>query len=74
LVSWVVFYHGVAPIVAAQVKDGIYRNQFPTDMSLSLAVQVFKCLHQQANEFFHQLLKEILSFVTNKSMIKSLND
>jgi hypothetical protein len=54
LILWVAFSCGVATTVIAQAKDGFYCDWFPMDMFLHLHVEVFKCLHQQANEFFHR--------------------
>jgi hypothetical protein len=36
------------------MKDNFYDNQFSTDMFLHLVVEVFRCLHQQMDDFFHQ--------------------
>jgi hypothetical protein len=42
LVLQVAFSHGV---IITQVKDGLYRDQFVTNMFFLLVVEVFGCLH-----------------------------
>jgi hypothetical protein len=37
-----------------QTKDGFYRDQFPMNIFLPLAIEVFRCLHQQEDGFLHQ--------------------
>ncbi len=44
----------VATMVAAQVKEGFYHNWHSENVFLPLAIEVFGCLHQQANNFLHQ--------------------
>jgi hypothetical protein len=53
LVLQVDFSCGVVMTIIAQVKDGLYCNQFLTYMFLPLVTKVFKCLHQQVDEFLH---------------------
>jgi hypothetical protein len=36
------------------MKDNFYDNQFSTDIFIHLIIEVFGCLHQQVDEFFHQ--------------------
>jgi hypothetical protein len=36
LVSWAALFRGVAAIVVAHVKEGLYYNCYPTDMFFSL--------------------------------------
>jgi len=36
------------------MKDNFYDSQFSTNMFFHLVVEVFGCLHQQMDEFFHQ--------------------
>jgi hypothetical protein len=55
LVLWIVISHGVVMTIATQAKEKIYHNQFLMDMFILLIIEVFKCLHQQANEFFHHV-------------------
>jgi hypothetical protein len=55
LILQVVFSHGVIVIIATQAKDNFYRNWFLVDMFFPLAVKVFGCLHQHADEFFHNV-------------------
>ncbi len=40
--------------MVAQVKEGLYHNQHPTNTFLPLAIKVFGCLHQQVDNFSHQ--------------------
>jgi hypothetical protein len=54
LVSWVVLSCGVVAIIMIQTKDGFYRDQFPMNIFLPLAIEVFRCLHQQEDGFLHQ--------------------
>ncbi len=54
LVLWVTLSYGVDVTIEAQTKQGFYCDWFPIDMFLSLAIEVFECLHQQANMFFHR--------------------
>jgi hypothetical protein len=49
LASRIVLSHGIVVTVVAQAKDGFYRDRFPTNMFLLLAIEVFECLHQQMN-------------------------
>jgi hypothetical protein len=44
LVSQVVLSHGIIVIVVAHAKDGLYRDEFPTNMFLPLVIEVFECL------------------------------
>jgi hypothetical protein len=53
LVSWATLSHGVATIVIARVKDGLYHDQFSMYMFFPLAIEVFRFLHQQLDAFFH---------------------
>ncbi len=45
LMSRVALSCGVATIVVTQAKNGLYYNQFPSNMFLPLAIRVFRCLH-----------------------------
>lgn len=56
LVSWVVLSHGVVVAMAAQVKEGLYRNHYPVNMFLPLTIEVFGCFHQQSNNLFISVL------------------
>jgi membrane-associated PAP2 superfamily phosphatase len=49
-----VFSHGVVVTMAAQVKEGLYRNYYLVDMFFPLVIKVFRSLHQQFDNFFHQ--------------------
>jgi hypothetical protein len=53
LVLQVVFARGVMMTITIQVKDGFYCNRFLTYMFSPLVIKVFRCLHQQMDEFFH---------------------
>jgi hypothetical protein len=44
----------MATMVAIQAKKRLYRNQHPTNTFFPLAIEVFKWLHQQINNYFHQ--------------------
>ncbi len=35
------------------IKDGFYHDQYLNDMFLSLIIEIFGCLDQQVNDFFH---------------------
>ncbi len=54
LVLQVALSHGVVAIVVAQVKNGLYCDQFLLNMFFPLVIEVFGCLYQQQDEFFHQ--------------------
>jgi hypothetical protein len=54
LVTWVVFLCGVVTIMATQGKEGLYRSHYPSNVFLPFAIKVFRCLHQQSNNFFHR--------------------
>jgi hypothetical protein len=51
LVLQAVFSCGVVMTITTQVKDGFYCNQFLTSMFLPLVMKIFRCLHQQVDEF-----------------------
>jgi hypothetical protein len=34
-------------------KDGFYHDQYLRDMFFFLIIEVFGCLHQQVEDFFH---------------------
>jgi len=53
LVLQATFSYGVVMTITTQVKDGFYCNRFLTYMFIPLVIKVFKCLHQQVDEFFH---------------------
>ncbi len=44
-----------------QTKERNYYDQHPTDQFLSLAIEVFECLHKQANVFLHKCANAIWS-------------
>ncbi len=46
--------YGVDATIEAQTKEGPYHDWFPIDMFIPIAIEVFGCLHQQANEFLRQ--------------------
>ncbi len=46
LVSHAIFSRGIVVTILTQVKDGLYHDQFPTNMFLLFIVKVFGCLHQ----------------------------
>jgi len=54
LVLRAILFYGVDATIEAQTKEGFYRNWFPIDMFIPLAIEVFGCLHQHANGFLHQ--------------------
>ncbi len=45
---------GMAMSMLVQVKEGLYYDCYPTYVFLSLAIEVFGCLHQLVNNFLHQ--------------------
>jgi hypothetical protein len=53
LVLQAAFSRGVVMKIIAQVKDGLYCNRFLTYMFFPLVIKVFRCLHQQLDEFLH---------------------
>jgi len=54
LILEVVSFCGVITIVRTQANEGLYHNQHPMYVFLPFAREVFDCLHQQVNIFFHQ--------------------
>jgi hypothetical protein len=52
-ISCVKLFHEVAMIVAIPKKEGLYWDQYLVDLFLPLAVEIFGCLHQQLDNFFH---------------------
>ncbi len=54
LVSRATLLHGVAMRLIAHVKEGFYHDCYLTNVFLPSAIEVFGCLHQQANKFLHQ--------------------
>ncbi len=46
--------HGVVVTLVAQVKEGLYHDYYLTDVFLPIAIEVFGCLHQHVDNFFHQ--------------------
>ncbi len=52
LVSWATLFRGVATIIMTQAKDGLYHDQFPTDMFLFLVVEVFGCFTPIGRQVF----------------------
>jgi hypothetical protein len=51
-VSWVTFFRGV--VVMMVTKEGLYWNRYLVNLFLLLAFEVFRCLHQEADNFFHR--------------------
>jgi hypothetical protein len=41
-------------MIIAQAKVALYHNQHFEDHFILLIVKTFKCLHEEANDFFHQ--------------------
>jgi len=37
----------------AQTKEGLYQDQYLVDLFFPLVIEIFGCLHQQADNFFH---------------------
>ncbi len=54
LVSHVTLFHGVVVTLVVQVKEGLYCDYYPTDVFFLLAIEVFGCFHQQADNYVHQ--------------------
>jgi hypothetical protein len=54
LVFQAISFCRVATMVAAQVKEGLYHNWHLEDVFLPLVIEIFGCIHQQANNFLHQ--------------------
>jgi hypothetical protein len=50
LILWAILSCGVVVVatIVTQVKDEFYCDWFPMDMFFPLAIEVFKCLHEQA--------------------------
>ncbi len=46
--------------ITTQVKNGLYYNQFSMDIFFLLTVEVFECLHQKTDKFFHQCVNMVL--------------
>jgi hypothetical protein len=41
-------------MMVVQAKEGLYDDWHSINAFLPLAIEVFSCLHQQVNDFFHQ--------------------
>jgi hypothetical protein len=54
LVSWSAFSHGVVMSLVVQMKERLYCDCYPEDVFLTLAIEVFGCLHQEAGNFLYQ--------------------
>ncbi len=39
--------------VIVQMKEGLYQDQYLVDLVFPLVIEIFWCLHQQADNFFH---------------------
>ncbi len=50
LVSCVVLFCKVTVTV---IKEGLYQDQYLVDLFFPLVIEIFECLHQQADTFFH---------------------
>jgi hypothetical protein len=50
----------------AQAKERSYHNRHPTDQFLSLAIEVFGCLHKHADVFLHDYANVIWSLKGTK--------
>jgi hypothetical protein len=50
---------GFAAFNVTQAKEKNYYDQHPTDRYLSLTIEVFGCLHKQANVFLHKCVNVI---------------
>jgi hypothetical protein len=37
----------------AHAKEGLYHDHYPMDAFLPIVIEVFECLHQQVDDFFH---------------------
>lgn len=49
----------VATMVVAQVKEGLYHDWHSKDVFLPLVIEIFGCVHQQANNFLHQCVNMV---------------
>jgi len=54
LVSQVVPSRRVIMMMITQAKEGLYHDWHSTNTFLPLAIEIFECIHQQANKFLHQ--------------------
>jgi len=45
---------GVVTIVTTQANDALYHGQHLMYVFFPFAIEIFDCLHQQVNNFFHQ--------------------
>jgi hypothetical protein len=52
-------------MVAIQIKEGLYRNQYLAKKKFPLAIEVFGCLHQQVDNFLHHCAN--MAWVANVS-------
>jgi hypothetical protein len=43
-------------MMVAKANERLYQDQQPTNTFFPLAIEVFGCLHQHANYFFHQFV------------------
>jgi hypothetical protein len=59
LVSQVVPFRKVIMMMTTQAKEGLYHDWHSTNMFLPLAIEIFECIHQQANNFLHQCVNMV---------------
>jgi hypothetical protein len=59
LVSEVVPSRKVIMMMTTQAKKGLYHDWHSTSMFLPLVIEIFKYIHQQANNFPHQCVNMV---------------
>ncbi len=52
LISHVVLSDGVVMFLAVEMKERFYCDYYLADVFFPLAMEIFECLHQHANNFF----------------------
>lgn len=53
LVLHIALFRGMARMVVIQAKERLYQDQYPTNLFLLLAIEIFGCLHQQIDNFLY---------------------
>jgi len=59
LVFQVVPSRKVIMMTITQAKEGLYHDWHSTNTFLPLAIKIFECIHQQANNFLHHCVNMV---------------
>jgi hypothetical protein len=68
----VAFFCGVVASLATQVKKIFYYNCYLTDVFFPLAIEIFLCFHQHANNFLHRCVNMVWTVKGNKNLLLSM--